>query len=106
MGADNSRWRHGIYIAIPFPYVNSMASITLDRLNPLDSLKPLADQGEPFSVLLRAINSKAVNDVYGLYVEPVTLCEEIWVLLSTLIEGIIKECQPQIVTFVSKNKLP
>lgn len=105
LGADNSRWRHGIYVAIPFPYASSMSSITLDRLHPLDSLKPLADQGEPFSVFLRAIDSKAVNSVHGLFVEPVTLCEEIWALLSALIEDIIKECQPQIVTFVAKSKL-
>jgi hypothetical protein len=103
---DNSSWRHGIYISIHCPYLNTPSSITFDRRHPLNALKPLAVQGEPFSVFLREIKSKAVHSHYNLYVEPVTLCEEVWALLSSLIEDIIKECHPQIVTFVSKNKQP
>jgi hypothetical protein len=100
LGATNAEWRHGIYIAIPHPDF----PITLDRLDPLGSLEPLADQGEPFSIFLRQIRSKAIHSSYGLYVEPVTLCEEIWILLSNSIEEIIKKCKPQIYLFMSKNE--
>ena len=94
----------GSYIYVPFPYKNVNSSITFDRLRPLESLKPLADAGEPLSVFLRQIESTSLNHTNHLMVEPLTLCEEIWVKLSHLIDKVITQCHPQIFTFLTDNE--
>lgn len=94
----------GSHIYVPFPYKNVNTSITFDSLHPLDALKPLADAGEPLSVFLRQIESTSVNRANNLMVEPITLCEEIWMKLSQLIDKVITQCHPQILTFMTDNE--
>jgi hypothetical protein len=94
----------GSHIFIPFPYKNVNASITFDGQYPLDALKPLADAGEPLSAFLRQIRSTSINPSINLMVEPLILCEEIWVKLSQLIDKVIIQCHPQILTFMADNE--
>lgn len=94
-----SQHRIHIFFAIP----SSISSIHIDQLKPFASLKPLVDQGDPFSTFLWKIKSKSVSQ--HLTVDPVILCEELWELLSALIEDLINECQPQIADFISTRKL-
>lgn len=94
-----SQHRIHIFFAIP----SSISSIHIDQLKPFASLKPLVEQGDPFSTFLWIIKSKSVSP--RLTVDPVILCEELWELLSALIEDLINECQPQIADFISANKL-
>ncbi|MBE7553722.1 MAG: hypothetical protein HS126_21860 [Anaerolineales bacterium] len=94
----------GSHIYVPFPYKNVNSSITFDWLHPLDALKPLADAGEPLSVFLRQIESTSLNRTNNLMIEPLTLCEEIWIKLSQLIDKVITQCHPQILTFMIDNE--
>lgn len=86
-----------------WPPIRSGSSISIDPMRPFASLKPLADQGEPFSKFLWQIRSKSVSQY--LSVDPVILCKEIWKLLSALLEEVIDESEPQIAKFISAKKL-
>lgn len=94
---------HPSRIHIRVPIFSSISPIRIDPLKPFAALKPLADRGESFSMFLWRIESKSVSQY--LTVDPVTLCEEIWELLSALVEEMINECQPQMAAFVSAKNL-
>jgi hypothetical protein len=92
----------------PNPYSESRFMINLritsslrfgtNLFNPIDDLKPLADEGDALSKFLVHIKSKSLAGYHG--IDPIKFCDEIWQLLASLIDDIIKTCEPQIYDFI------
>ncbi len=85
------KWTQGSQITVPFPYKEISSLKSVDRSYPLSALEPLADAGEPLSVFLRTIKSMSIHPDFIIIVDPTILCDEIWALLSQVINKVFKE---------------
>ena len=61
----------------------------------------IADERKLLEELLTRIGAGSVSP-YGT-IDPLRLCEELWMELTGLVEDVINKCQPQIVAFVSSK---